>query len=174
MDTSLEWKIVVGQRRFTSGHRTVGGEVATIMEEPSDRHHEKQKNGKRYDRRQTSLAFGSEWTALGCIDPNINNNWAVPCLVQLSFFHLLLMTYIKKEIDSSWRSNIAEPPCILTNKFSSLVHNLNKQNNYVLLHVMWTHSLQTRTLSLYTRQDKTRHVEQTCAPELWFKLKTPH
>ena len=24
--TSLEWKIVVGQRRFTSGHRTVGGE----------------------------------------------------------------------------------------------------------------------------------------------------
>ena len=25
MDT-LEWKIVVGQRRFTSGHRTVGGE----------------------------------------------------------------------------------------------------------------------------------------------------
>ena len=26
MDTSLEWKIVVGQRRFTSGHRTVGGE----------------------------------------------------------------------------------------------------------------------------------------------------
>ena len=26
MDTSLEEKIVVGQRRFTSGHRTVGGE----------------------------------------------------------------------------------------------------------------------------------------------------
>ena len=26
MDTSLEWKIVVGQRRFTSGHRTVGEE----------------------------------------------------------------------------------------------------------------------------------------------------
>ena len=26
MDTSLEWKIVVGQRIFTSGHRTVGGE----------------------------------------------------------------------------------------------------------------------------------------------------
>ena len=26
MDTSLEWKIVVGQRRFTSGQRTVGGE----------------------------------------------------------------------------------------------------------------------------------------------------
>ena len=26
MDTCLEWKIVVGQRRFTSGHRMVGGE----------------------------------------------------------------------------------------------------------------------------------------------------
>ena len=26
MDTSLEWKIVVGQIRFTSGHRTVGEE----------------------------------------------------------------------------------------------------------------------------------------------------
>ena len=26
MDTFLEWKIVVGERRFTSGHRTVGGE----------------------------------------------------------------------------------------------------------------------------------------------------
>ena len=26
MYTSLEWKIVVGQRWFTSGHRTVGGE----------------------------------------------------------------------------------------------------------------------------------------------------
>ena len=26
MDTFLEWKIVVGQRRFTSGHRTVGEE----------------------------------------------------------------------------------------------------------------------------------------------------
>ena len=24
MDTFLEWKIVVGRRRFTSGHRTVG------------------------------------------------------------------------------------------------------------------------------------------------------
>jgi hypothetical protein len=24
MDTSLEWKMVVGQRRLTSGHRTVG------------------------------------------------------------------------------------------------------------------------------------------------------
>ena len=26
MDTSLEWKTVVGQRRFTIGHRTVRGE----------------------------------------------------------------------------------------------------------------------------------------------------
>ena len=26
MDISLMWKIVVGQRRFTSGHCTVGGE----------------------------------------------------------------------------------------------------------------------------------------------------
>jgi len=26
MDTSLEWKMAIGQRRFTSGHRTVGGE----------------------------------------------------------------------------------------------------------------------------------------------------
>ena len=26
MDTFLEWKIVVGQRRFTTGYRTVGEE----------------------------------------------------------------------------------------------------------------------------------------------------
>ena len=26
IDVSLEWKIVVGRRRFTSGHRMVGGE----------------------------------------------------------------------------------------------------------------------------------------------------
>ena len=26
MDTSLEWKIVVCRRRFTSGHRMIGGE----------------------------------------------------------------------------------------------------------------------------------------------------
>ena len=26
LDTSLEWKIVFGQRRITSGHRLVGGE----------------------------------------------------------------------------------------------------------------------------------------------------
>ena len=47
MDLSLEWKIVVGRRRFTSRHRTVGGEeTAAIMEEPSDGLHEKQKHGK--------------------------------------------------------------------------------------------------------------------------------
>ena len=44
--------------------------TATIMEEPSDKlHDEKQKHGRIYGRRQTSLMFGSEWTALGCIDP---------------------------------------------------------------------------------------------------------
>ena len=26
MDTSLEWKIVIGQRRFISGHHMVGGQ----------------------------------------------------------------------------------------------------------------------------------------------------
>ena len=36
------------------------------MEEPSDGLDEKQGHG----RRQTSLAFGSGWTVLGCIDPN--------------------------------------------------------------------------------------------------------
>ena len=46
--------------------------TATIMEEPSDGIHEKQKYGIKYDRKQTSLAFGSGWTALGCIDPNDN------------------------------------------------------------------------------------------------------
>ena len=30
---------------------------------------EEQKHGRRYGRRSTSLAFGSGWTALGCIDP---------------------------------------------------------------------------------------------------------
>ena len=51
MDTSLEWKIVVGQTRFASGHRTVGGEeedrnnhVTNFMR--SDELHEKQKNGR--------------------------------------------------------------------------------------------------------------------------------
>ena len=47
---SLECKVVVGQKRFTSGHRTVGGEEEDSIkeEEPSDIH-EKQKHGRRYD-----------------------------------------------------------------------------------------------------------------------------
>ena len=36
MDTSFEWKIVVGQRRFASGHRTV-------EEEEDHNNHEKTK-----------------------------------------------------------------------------------------------------------------------------------
>ena len=53
MDTSLEWKIVVGQRRFTSGHRQVGGErkAATITEQPNGGLHEKQKHGRNYGKR---------------------------------------------------------------------------------------------------------------------------
>ena len=47
------------------------------MEEPSDRLHEKQKHG----RRETSLAFGSGWTALGCIvDPN-NKTFFLSCIL---------------------------------------------------------------------------------------------
>ena len=41
--------------------------TATIMEEPSDGLHEKQKHGRRYGRRQTS---GNEQTALSCVDPD--------------------------------------------------------------------------------------------------------
>ena len=44
--------------------------TATIMEEPSDGHYEKQKHGRKYGSGQISLAFGSGWTALGCMDPN--------------------------------------------------------------------------------------------------------
>ena len=52
MDTSLEWKIVVDQKRFTSGHRTVGGEEEDRnMEEPNDGLNEKQRHGRRYGRR---------------------------------------------------------------------------------------------------------------------------
>ena len=61
MDTSLEWMVVIGQRRFTSGHHTVGGE-------------EEDHNNHGRTKAWTSLAFGSGWTALGCIDPNNNNN----------------------------------------------------------------------------------------------------
>ena len=48
------------------------------MQEPSDWLYEKLKHGRRYGRRLTFLAFGNEWTVLGCIDSNnnyyINNN----------------------------------------------------------------------------------------------------
>ena len=53
MDASLEGKIVVGQRRFTSEHRTVGG-----MEEQSDGFQEKQKDGRSYGSWMIFLAFG--------------------------------------------------------------------------------------------------------------------
>ena len=39
---------------------------------------EEQKYGIKSGRRLTSLAFGSGWTALGCIDPN-NNNYYYLC-----------------------------------------------------------------------------------------------
>ena len=45
-----------------------------IMEEPSDELHEKQKPERRYGKRQTSLAFGSGWMALGCINPSNKKN----------------------------------------------------------------------------------------------------
>jgi hypothetical protein len=34
MDTSLEWKIVVGRRRFTSGHRTEEGDEEKRKKNP--------------------------------------------------------------------------------------------------------------------------------------------
>ena len=43
--------------------------TATIMEEPGDELHEEQRHGRGYGGEQTSLAFGSGWTALGCVDP---------------------------------------------------------------------------------------------------------
>ena len=47
MDASLEWEIVFGRRRFTSGHRTVGGEEEDHNNhgKPRDGLHEKQKYG---------------------------------------------------------------------------------------------------------------------------------
>ena len=49
MDTSLPWMIVIGQRKFTSGHRMEGGgEITTVVEELSDRFHVKQKHGRSY------------------------------------------------------------------------------------------------------------------------------
>ena len=68
MDTSLEWKIVVGRKRFTRG------KTSTIMEESSDWLHEKQKHVRKYGTRQTFLAFKNGETAFSCIDPNNNNN----------------------------------------------------------------------------------------------------
>ena len=52
MDTSLERKINVGQRRFTSGHHTVEGEEEDRNNhgEPSDGLHEQQKHGRTYCR----------------------------------------------------------------------------------------------------------------------------
>ena len=52
MGTSLEWRIVVGRRRFTNGNTTVGGEEEdrNNNEKPSDGLHEKQKHERRYDR----------------------------------------------------------------------------------------------------------------------------
>ena len=41
--------------------------TATIMEEPGDGLHEEQRHGRGYGGEQTSLAFGSGWTALGCV-----------------------------------------------------------------------------------------------------------
>jgi hypothetical protein len=49
MEISLEWKIVYGRRRFTSGNRTVGGEEEDrYIHGESDGLHEKQKYGRRY------------------------------------------------------------------------------------------------------------------------------
>ena len=42
------------------------------MEEASDGLHEKQKHGRRYGRGEAFLAFGSGWTALGCVGRNNN------------------------------------------------------------------------------------------------------
>ena len=42
---------------------------ATIMEEPGDGLREEQRHGRGYGGEQTSLAFGSGWTVLGCVDP---------------------------------------------------------------------------------------------------------
>ena len=49
----------------------VGGEEEdrNNQEGPSVGLRKKQKHGRRYGRRWTTLAFGSGWTALDCIDP---------------------------------------------------------------------------------------------------------
>ena len=55
----IAWTIVLDQRRFMSRHPNLEEkeEDLTIMEEPSDGLYEKQKRGRNYGRRQTSLAF---------------------------------------------------------------------------------------------------------------------
>ena len=74
MDTSLEWKIVVGAKEdlIVDTARQEKRKTATIMEEPSDGLHEKQKHGKSYGIGLTYSTFGSGWTVFGCIDPNPN------------------------------------------------------------------------------------------------------
>ena len=76
------------------------------MEEPNDGLHEKQKHGRRYGRRYTFLAFGSGWTALGCIDPihifNINSNM-VKIILHIfkrctSSNRILFMIYVQASI----------------------------------------------------------------------------
>ena len=71
----------VGQRRFTSGHRTVGGEEEdrNNHEEPSNGLHEKQKYGRRYGRRQTYLRLGVDgrqyiYSSAYCREPNPDRN----------------------------------------------------------------------------------------------------
>ena len=64
MNTSVEWMIFLG-RRSTRGHRTVGGEKEDRNNrgKTSDVLYEKQKHGRIYG-----------YTALRCLDRNINNN----------------------------------------------------------------------------------------------------
>ena len=84
----IKKQIFIGQRRFTSGHLR---KTATIMEGPSDGLNEKQKHGRRYGRGYTSLAFGSRWTVLGCIDPKI----------KFSFLILILKINVLQHINAS-------------------------------------------------------------------------
>ena len=56
MDTSLEWNMFVGQRRFTSGYRTVGGEE----EDGNNQGRTKCPIWQRID----IFGFGSGWTAV--------------------------------------------------------------------------------------------------------------
>ena len=60
------------------------------MEEPSDGLHEKQKHGRKYGRRYTSLAFWGGWTALDCTDPNKKI-----ILTSITGFIVLKCVYVK-------------------------------------------------------------------------------